>query len=185
VPSDLTSRRARSLRSRGAGIYTAPRRRVNGHRRLTLHQFKFSMSSRSQPTTPSERTSPKSGVSKSGHCTSRVSFENQCRVPFSADSSSRGVVWEEPSSLRDYSDASGIAGNAPAYVKQLTSNALESYGVGNDDCFAQSVGKAIKFVEVNVSKNPERKGRLEASTVSEVVVSKSETSCIPRIPTVS
>ncbi|OBZ66404.1 hypothetical protein A0H81_13648 [Grifola frondosa] len=77
--------------------------------------------------------------------------------------------WVDPASLPKYGDASEVAGNAPQHVKQLTINTLGAYGVGNKDCFAHTVGKHIKIVEINV----ERKGtKLEASTVSEVIVSK-------------
>jgi len=81
-------------------------------------------------------------------------------------------VWVDPASLPDYGDASSIAGNAPDYVKQLNSNTYFSYGVGDEDSFGHRVGKAVKFVEVNIDTMEERQGRMEATTVAEVTVSK-------------
>lgn len=82
-------------------------------------------------------------------------------------------AWVDPASLPNHGDVSTISGNAPDYVKQLNNNTFVSYGVGNEDCFAHNVGKAVKFVEVNVNKQMEKQGRLEATTIAEVVVSKS------------
>ncbi|KAF9463199.1 HotDog domain-containing protein [Collybia nuda] len=80
--------------------------------------------------------------------------------------------WVDPASLPDYGDVSTIGGNAPDFVKQLNSNTYFSYGVGDEDCFGHRVGKAVKFVEVSVDRRLERQGRMEATTVAEVVVTK-------------
>lgn len=69
-------------------------------------------------------------------------------------------------------DTSNISGNAPRWIKQLNDSVFARYGVGHEDCFAHAVGKRVKFVEVNVDQYPDRHGRLEASTVAEVIVSK-------------
>jgi acyl-coenzyme A thioesterase 13 len=81
-------------------------------------------------------------------------------------------VWVDPASLPDYGDVSLITGNVPDYVKQLNSNTYFSYGVGDEDCFGHKVGKAVKFTEVNVDSQQGRQGRMEATTVAEVTVSK-------------
>jgi hypothetical protein len=133
-----------------------------------------SMSSRLQPTPPpaSESEFPSSNANSSGSCFP-PSLETDSSIILSTESPSIGNVWVDPASLPNHGDIADIAGNAPAYVKQLTINTLASYGVGHEDCFAQAVGKTIKIVEVNVNQNPERRGRLEAVTIAEVVVSKS------------
>ncbi|KAI0080478.1 hypothetical protein K474DRAFT_1589869 [Panus rudis PR-1116 ss-1] len=79
-------------------------------------------------------------------------------------------AWVEPAALPRYGDASSISGNASDLVKQLTSNVLGAYGVGEPDCFAHAVGKQIKIVEVNIEKRGQNWG---AIAVSEVVVTKS------------
>lgn len=81
--------------------------------------------------------------------------------------------WVDPASLPRYGDASQIAGNAPDYVKQLSSNTLGSYGVGEPDCFAHTAGRAIKIT--NIDLNP-RGDKWEAITVCEVTVNKSKSS---------
>lgn len=81
--------------------------------------------------------------------------------------------WVEPASLPDYGDVSSVRGNAPALVKQLNQNTFFSYGVGSEECFGHNVGKNVKFVEVSVDQRIDRQARLEATTVAEVVVSKS------------
>lgn len=54
-------------------------------------------------------------------------------------------------------------------MKQLTSNTLGAYGVGDQHSFAYSVGRKIRLVEINV----EPKGdRWEATTVAEVPVTR-------------
>jgi hypothetical protein len=47
-----------------------------------------------------------------------------------------------------------------------------SYGVGEIDSFGYRVGKAVKFVEVNVNRQMDRNERLEATTVAEIEVTK-------------
>jgi len=78
-------------------------------------------------------------------------------------------AWVDPASLPQYGDASQIAGNAPDYVKQLSSNTLGSYGVGDPDCFAYSAGRAIRITRVDVNRTG---NRWEACTISEVTVNK-------------
>jgi acyl-coenzyme A thioesterase 13 len=85
---------------------------------------------------------------------------------------SRTNVWIDPASVPHCHHDSPIKGNAPDYVKQLNYNTYMSYGVGEEDSFGYKVGKAVRFVEVNVNKKLERQGRLEATTVAEVVVTK-------------
>lgn len=46
------------------------------------------------------------------------------------------------------------------------------YGVGEEDCFGYKVGKSVRFTEVNVNRKLEKQGRLEATTVAEVEVTK-------------
>ncbi|OBZ71977.1 Acyl-CoA desaturase [Grifola frondosa] len=79
-------------------------------------------------------------------------------------------VWVDPYSLPKYDDISTIAGNAPSDVKQLTCNTLGAYGIGtNQECFAHSVGKKLKIVEINIDRDGEK---MQCSTVVEVLVSK-------------
>ncbi|KAH8102305.1 HotDog domain-containing protein [Cristinia sonorae] len=77
--------------------------------------------------------------------------------------------WVDPATLPQYGDASQISGNAPDFVKQLSSNTLGSYGVGDSDAFAHSAGRAIRITSVDI----DRKGdRWEACAVAEVTVGK-------------
>ncbi|KAK7678049.1 hypothetical protein QCA50_018990 [Cerrena zonata] len=78
-------------------------------------------------------------------------------------------AWVDPHTLPKYGDASDIAGNAPDEVKQLTNNTLGAYGVGDPDCFAHGVGKAIVMVELNVY---QRGNKWESKAMAEVVVAK-------------
>ena len=79
------------------------------------------------------------------------------------------TAWVEPAALPKYGDASQLSGSASDYVKQLTSNTLGAYGVGDQHSFAYTVGRRIKLVEINV----EPKGdRWEATTVAEVPVTR-------------
>ena len=80
-------------------------------------------------------------------------------------------AWVDPHSLPKYGDASLIDGSASTEVKQLTNNTLGAYGVGDPDCFAHVVGKAIVMVKLDVHK---RDHRMEATAQAEVVVTKSE-----------
>lgn len=86
-------------------------------------------------------------------------------------------VWVDPATLPNHHHSSSIAGNAPEYVKQLSYNTFMSYGVGEPDSFGYKVGRAVKFIEVNVSRKIERNERLEAVTVAEMEVAKREPSC--------
>ncbi|KAM6501049.1 HotDog domain containing protein [Amanita muscaria] len=81
-------------------------------------------------------------------------------------------AWVDPASLPTHGDISTVAGNAPDYVKQLNNNTYMSYGVGAEECFGYKVGKSVKFVKVTVERNMQRQGRLSATTVAEVDVSK-------------
>ncbi|KAI0672566.1 hypothetical protein C8Q78DRAFT_971444 [Trametes maxima] len=65
-------------------------------------------------------------------------------------------AWVDPESLPTYLNAADIAGNAPENVKQLTLNTLGAYGVGNSDCFAYTVGRRIRIVEMNIYKKGEK-----------------------------
>ena len=84
----------------------------------------------------------------------------------------RQKTWVDPASLPYCGDISSITGNAPDYVKQLIYNTYITYGVGNDDCFGSKVGRAVKFVEVNIRRKQDRKDRLEATVVAELEVTK-------------
>lgn len=77
--------------------------------------------------------------------------------------------WVDPCTTPQYGDVSRIRGNAPEYVKQLNNNTFGAYAVGEPECFAYSIGKSTKFVEIDVL---ERQGSLEARTVAEVFVTK-------------
>jgi acyl-coenzyme A thioesterase 13 len=81
--------------------------------------------------------------------------------------------WRDPSSFPKYGDASRISGNAPEFVKQLTNNAFGAYGVGDEECFGHSVGRATKFITIDIADRKDG-GRavLEARIVAEVVVTK-------------
>ncbi|TFK71131.1 hypothetical protein BDN72DRAFT_765498 [Pluteus cervinus] len=115
--------------------------------------------------------SASTAVSVSSHATAIPGSHPPEYQQRSAPSSSS--VWVDPASLPDYGDdVSSIRGNAPDYVKQLNSNTYFSYGVGDEDCFGHKVGKSVRFVEVNVDRQLERQGRMEATTIAEVVVSK-------------
>lgn len=83
-------------------------------------------------------------------------------------------AWVDPASLPNHHHASFIGGNTPDYVKQLNYNTFMCYGVGEEDCFGYKVGKAVKFTEVNVNRKLERQGRLEATTIAELEVTKRE-----------
>ena len=95
--------------------------------------------------------------------------------PGSSSRSQPANVWVDPASLPDHGvDPSSISGNVPSYVKRLNSNTYFSYGVGDEDCFGYPVGKAVKFIEVDVYRKKDRQDRLESITVAEVLVTKSE-----------
>ncbi|ETW77036.1 hypothetical protein HETIRDRAFT_326442 [Heterobasidion irregulare TC 32-1] len=102
-----------------------------------------------------------SGLSRSKLATPSVSPPSKAPKP-----------WVDPHTMPDYGDISEVAGNAPDVVKRLTNNTFASYGVGDEGSFAYTVGRAVKFVEVKVDRKEGRGGRLEATTVCEVVVGK-------------
>ncbi|KAF5345396.1 hypothetical protein D9756_010986 [Leucocoprinus leucothites] len=87
-------------------------------------------------------------------------------------SSSSHKAWVDPASLPNHGDISAIGGNAADYIKQLNLNTYISYGVGNEDTFGYKVGKSVKFVDISVDRKEEKKGRLEATTVAELIVTK-------------
>lgn len=74
--------------------------------------------------------------------------------------------------MPNHGDVSSIRGNAPDYVKQLNLNTYISYGVGNEETFGYKVGKAVKFVDISIDRKQARKGRMQAATVAELVVTK-------------
>ena len=119
------------------------------------------MSSRSQ-------TASASGIST--HTTAAASHVSLPHPPILESLSPK--AWVEPASLPDYGDISSIGGNAPEYVKRLNHNTYMSYGVGDEDRFGYEVGTSVKFVEVNINRKLERQGRLEATTVAEIKVTK-------------
>ena len=119
------------------------------HHTILLHLWAFSVA----------RTM--SGLSRSKLATPSVSLPSKAPKP-----------WVDPHTMPDYGDISEVAGNAPDVVKRLTNNTFASYGVGDEGSFAYTVGRAVKFVEVKVDRKEGRGGRLEATTVCEIVVCK-------------
>ncbi|KAJ7131816.1 HotDog domain-containing protein [Mycena crocata] len=83
-------------------------------------------------------------------------------------------AWVEPAALPDaYAvNVSAIGGSAPSYIKQLVCNTFYAYGVGDHDAFGYALGRSTQFVEMSVNECTERAGRVEATTVAEVVVTK-------------
>jgi acyl-coenzyme A thioesterase 13 len=86
-------------------------------------------------------------------------------------------AWVDPKSLANYGDASQIQGNVSHNVKQLILNTFIAYGAGDEHCFGHSVAKAVKFVDISAQESHEKRGRMEATTVAEIVVSKSMCVC--------
>ncbi|KAG2057953.1 hypothetical protein BDR06DRAFT_1004642 [Suillus hirtellus] len=82
-------------------------------------------------------------------------------------------VWVDPKNLADCGDASQIQGNVSPYVKQLILNTFNAYGAGDEHCFGHSVAKAVKFIDISAHESHEKQGRMEATTIAEVIVSKS------------
>ena len=82
------------------------------------------------------------------------------------------AAWVDPASLSNYGDVSSISGNVSSHVKQLILNTYMAYGAGDENCFGHAIAKAVKFVNVNVSRSEEKNGRMEATTVAEVTVTK-------------
>ncbi|KAG2134115.1 HotDog domain-containing protein [Suillus clintonianus] len=81
-------------------------------------------------------------------------------------------AWVDPKSLANCGDASQIQGNVSPYVKQLILNTFIAYGAGDEHCFGHHVAKAVKFVDISAHESHEKQGRMEATTISEIVVSK-------------
>ncbi|KAF5364931.1 hypothetical protein D9758_008180 [Tetrapyrgos nigripes] len=116
------------------------------------------------------------------HSTTTISAMPMSHSPSSSSSTPSGSsksstssdkkAWVDPASLPKHGDISSVSGNAPDYVKQLNYNTFFSYGVGVEDSFGYEVGKQVKFVDVSVDRKLERQGRLEATTVAEVTVTK-------------
>lgn len=84
---------------------------------------------------------------------------------------SGGGAWVDPFSLPNHGSAADIAGNASDQVKQLTSNVLWSYGVGQKDGFAYDVCRRIKILEINIE---EKNGRTMVTIVHEIEVFEGE-----------
>lgn len=82
-------------------------------------------------------------------------------------------VWVDPKNLANCGDASQIQGNVSPYVKQLILNTFIAYGAGDEHCFGHSVAKAVKFIDISAHESHEKQGRMEATTIAEVIVSKS------------
>jgi len=92
--------------------------------------------------------------------------------PSSYGNPSTKRAWIDPTSLPNCGDASGIQGNVSPHIKQLIVNTFIAYGAGDQLCFGHHVAKAVKFTEVSVSESAEKMGRMEATTVAEVIVAK-------------
>lgn len=90
-------------------------------------------------------------------------------------------VWVDPKNLADCGDASQIQGNVSPYVKQLILNTFVAYGAGDEHCFGHSVAKAVKFIDISAHESHEKQGRMEATTIAEVIVSKSTLTCTRHI----
>ena len=91
--------------------------------------------------------------------------------------SSSEKFWVDPETVPDTASSSMIsetAGNVSDYIKRLSANTFAAYGVGSDDNFAYDVGKKVKFIRVDVDKKGKSQGRVESTTVAEVVVDKCE-----------
>ncbi|KAJ7615175.1 hypothetical protein B0H17DRAFT_1164760 [Mycena rosella] len=83
--------------------------------------------------------------------------------------------WIDPAALPNDRAVTveSIAGNAPDYVKRLSCNTFYAYGVGADPAaFGYDVGRATKFVNISIERSMERAGRLEATTIAELTVTK-------------
>jgi acyl-coenzyme A thioesterase 13 len=92
-----------------------------------------------------------------------------------------GDVWVDPATLPTFCRDIRVTGSASQHAKQLTANTLAAYGVGTPDCFAHSIGRRIKLVDVSVERNIERMGRTEATTVAEIVVGKGALTHLDRV----
>ncbi len=89
--------------------------------------------------------------------------------------SSSDDVWVDPASLPDYGDdlTTTTAGNVSDDIKRLTNNTFFAYGVGGEDAFGSTTGRAVKFIDIRVDRRVEQHGRLQATTIAEVVVNRS------------
>ncbi|KAF9020664.1 hypothetical protein BDZ89DRAFT_1093664 [Hymenopellis radicata] len=94
--------------------------------------------------------------------------------PIAQPNSSSAAVWVDPASLPDYGDdlTSTTAGNVSDDIKRLTNNTFLAYGVGGEDAFGFTTGRAVKFVDIRVDRSVEQHGRLQATTIAEVLVNK-------------
>ncbi|KAK0205167.1 HotDog domain-containing protein [Desarmillaria ectypa] len=108
------------------------------------------------------------------HASTSTSTESPLSVPSSRSSrmTPESSAWVDPASLPDHGDVSATTGNVGDDIKRLNYNTYFSYGVGDEDCFGYQAGKDVKFVDINVDRRLEHHGRLEATTIAEVIVSK-------------
>ncbi|PBK76101.1 uncharacterized protein ARMOST_13446 [Armillaria ostoyae] len=108
------------------------------------------------------------------HASASTSTETPLSVPSSRSPrmTPESPAWVDPASLPDHGDVSATTGNVGDDIKRLNYNTYFSYGVGDEDCFGYQAGKDVKFVDINVDRRLEHHGRLEATTIAEVVVSK-------------
>lgn len=93
------------------------------------------------------------------------------RSPLSCSSSSH-AAWVDPASLSNYGDPSQISGNVSPQIKQLILNTFMAYGAGDETCFGHAIAQAVKFIDISVTACEAKKGRMEATTVAEVVVAE-------------
>lgn len=98
----------------------------------------------------------------------KLRFEDS---PLSPNASSR-TAWVDPASLSNYGDVSKISGNVTPHMKQLILNTFMAYGAGDESCFGHAVAKSVKFIDMSISKCKEKHGRMNATTVAEVDVTK-------------
>lgn len=141
------------------------------------------MSSRSSPlyasASPACESSytPSASTSTSTSSSSSSSSESNRYGDTSSTYPQTRKAWVDPKSLANYGDASQIQGNVSHYVKQLILNTFIAYGAGDEHCFGHSVAKAVKFVDVSAHGSREKQGRMEATTIAEIIVSKSMSYC--------
>ncbi|KAH9848023.1 hypothetical protein C2E23DRAFT_845872 [Lenzites betulinus] len=74
-------------------------------------------------------------------------------------------AWVDPESLPTYLDAADVAGNVPQHIKQLALNTLGAYGIGDTDCFAHTVGRRIRIVDMS---HTTKGDKLEVVSVAEI-----------------
>ncbi|KIY50667.1 hypothetical protein FISHEDRAFT_38928 [Fistulina hepatica ATCC 64428] len=112
-------------------------------------------------------------ASSSSASSSSLSGSDALCTAFARKCSSSSGAWIDPASLPEHTCyLSQMKGNAPDYVKQLNYNTYCSYGVGDKDSFGYAVGQSVKFTDVDIDRKREKHGRLEATTVAEVLVTK-------------